>query len=126
MSWRLYSPLNFAVGLAVHWQARTAMTAREAVDEAHASHPGWPYRAGAQLGVGILALAAVTAMVTLVAEPSMGALARGVSANHVAAACGVLAALGLAGALYVCLRKAAGFYARMCRLGAAAREQASL
>jgi hypothetical protein len=117
----LYSPLNFYVGLRAWLEARSAMSAPQAIQEMQDLKPRWQHRLLASVLTGLFVLYLLRVLV----PGSMGPAARYAgshwSASQLVAVLGSLVSLVFVWWLGRHVLRAARFYAAMCRLGASVR-----
>lgn len=119
---RLYSPVNFVIGLQVWFASRAHLSPAEALQEAQDLSPRWPYRLGASILTGVLVLYALFAVLPRTAEPAMMSLGQTFTGKQAALGIGLLIGAAFAALAFKLLRRSWRFYAAMCRLGYAERQ----
>lgn len=120
----LYSPRNFLLGCRISLRARLSLSHAEAAAELRTSPgaaPEGPWRVLLALVAGVALILALSRFVGFVAPAAVHQVAPVLSPGALARAMGLLAAALLAWMAWRLTRAGARFYARMCRLGYAAR-----
>lgn len=118
---RLYSPVNFFVGVQVVLAKRSRLDVAQALVEAEREAPKWPYRLAASLITGLLLLYVLFSALPRTAETAMSGLSRHVTSGQVFRGIAVLVTLAALWLALAVLRRAWRFYAAMCRIGHLAR-----
>lgn len=114
---KLYSPVNFVVGLQAWLWPRAQLTHRQALDELERDSPRWGYRLAAGLITGMLLLYAFCSALPKAAEPVLHALAKVATGKQVTQGIALVMSAGMLLLSLAILRRVWRFYTRMCQLG---------
>lgn len=117
MLYRLYSPLNFVVGVQVLLGARIALDVPAALAEVKLTNPQWLYRVGAGLVAIVLVLAVVALVLPSAAPRAMTSLAADVTGKQAAGGLAVIMAGVFMWVLISVFRKTLKGYLKICEVG---------
>lgn len=118
---KLYSPVNFVVGVQVVLAKRSRLDVAQALAEAERESPKWPYRLAASFITGVLLLYLLFSALPRTADTAMTGLSKHVTTGQAFRGVAVMAALATLWLTLTFLRRAWRFYAAMCRIGHLAR-----